>query len=252
MVNIAHFIKLFGIGKKDLSLEKFQKIINYNFKDTKLLRAALTHDSYYRAMETEPQEYSVYERMEFLGDSILGLVVAEHLYDEFPDKPEGFLSKTLSSIVSEKYLTKKASEFKLPEFIILSEIEERNGGREKKSIIADTVESVICAIYFDSGMKNAEKFIKEFLLKGYKTHLLSDDFINYKSILQEYCQERYHETPFYKLISETGPDHNKSFFVNVTINNEECGEGIGFSKKEAQQHAAQDACSKLKIKAKLE
>ena len=242
-----------GFEKK---LVKFQKLINYKFKDIDLLKTALIHDSYYRGSghvsENGKSEgnstYSLFERMEFFGDSVLGLVVCEHLYKIFPHKTEGFLSKMKSDIVSEKYLALKAQNFQLHDFIILSEVEAKNGGRERKSIIADTVEALICAIYLDSGLANARVFIKSFILTGFQKTLLIEDLINYKSILQEYCQAKYQKTPFYHLVSSYGPDHHKVFKMIVYLNDKKCGMGEGPNKKDAQQKAAQNACKELGIK----
>jgi ribonuclease-3 len=257
-------------------LEKFQRIIKYRFKDIEHLKKALIHDSYYRVGDystyynrtnrkrpntqtpekitpddiprTSPNTYSPYERMEFLGDSVLGLIVAQHLYRIYPKKSEGFLSKVKSNIVSEKFLSLKAMQFNLQDFIILGDMEEKNGGRDRKSIIADTVEAVICAIYLDGGLEFAETFIRNFLLNGFERELLDDDLINYKSILQEYCQSKYQKTPYYHLISETGPDHFKNFKMVVYINDQKFGVGEGSNKKEAQQRAAKNACQKLNLK----
>ena len=245
------------ISSFEKKLDKFQKIINYRFKNIELLKTALTHDSYHRGndflAQDEPKSnsqmnYSLYERMEFLGDSVLGLVVCEHLFKLFPHKTEGFLSKMKSDIVSEKFLAMKAQNFYLQDYIILSDVEIKNGGRERKSIIADTVEAIICAIYIDSGLANARVFIKSFILTGFQKTLLNEDLINYKSMLQEYCQAKYQKTPFYHLVSSSGPDHHKVFKMIVYLNDQKCGAGEGPNKKDAQQKAAQNACKELGIK----
>lgn len=228
-------------------LEDFQKIINYKFKNIELLKASLTHDSFSKKRESELNANSPYERMEFLGDTVLGLVVAEHLFSLFPDKAEGYLSKLKSNIVSEKFLALKASDLKLGDFIFMSEEEDKNGGRERKSIVSDTMEALICAIYLDGGLTKARKFITTFIVKGFETQVLSEELINYKSILQEYSQAKYQITPVYELISETGPDHLKTFIMEVFVNSKKCGTGEGPNKKEAQQKAAQDACRKLEL-----
>jgi ribonuclease-3 len=224
-----------------------QRIISYRFKDVELLKTALIHDSYLRSIEPESTETSEYERMEFLGDSVLGLIVAQYLFQKYPNQPEGFLSKLKSHIVCEKFLAVKAKDFHLPDNIILSDNEIKMGGRERKSTISDTVESLICAIYLDGGLQEAKKFVTTFIIKGHEKQLQSNEMINHKSILQEYCQAKYQKTPYYHLESESGPDHNKQFFMNVFINDEMCGTGTGQSKKEAQQKAASDACENLCI-----
>ena len=231
-----------------LKLVELQNLIGYKFKNIYLLKAALTHDSLNPSYEEDAEGDSNYERMEFLGDAVLGLVVCEHLFNLFPDKAEGDLSKIKSSIVSEKYLAMKANDIKLSDFILMSEKEDRNGGRERKSIVSDTVESVICAIYLDGGLKKAKTFVTDFIIKGFELHVLSKDLINYKSILQEYSQALYQKPPDYELISEIGPDHSKTFKMEVYVNTKLYGVGEGLNKKEAQQQAAQDACKKLKLK----
>ena len=232
------------LRKKLLNL---QKRINYKFHNIHLLKAALTHDSLISSSEEDEGVDTNYERMEFLGDSVLGLVVCEHLFHLFPEHDEGELSKIKSSVVSEKYLALKANDIKLSEYVLMSEKEDRNGGRERKSIIADTMESLICAIYLDGGFKKAKKFIYVFVLKGFEKQVLSNELINFKSILQEYSQALYQQIPDYRMISANGPDHRKMFIMDVYINDTLCGSGRGLNKKEAQQKAARDACRKLKL-----
>ena len=235
-------------GEVERKLLEIQKIIGYQFQNILLLKAALTHDSLCSAHEAGVDGDANYERMEFLGDAVLGLVVCEHLFNLFPEKNEGDLSKLKSNIVSEKYLALKANAIKLHEYIFMSEKEDKNGGRGRKSIISDTVESIICAIYIDGGIKKAKRFITNFILVDFEKQVLLKDLINYKSILQEYTQALYQKTPEYKIVSEAGPDHHKIFKVEVYINDELQGQGEGLNKKDAQQKAAQDACKKLKLK----
>jgi ribonuclease-3 len=231
----------------DAKLDTFQKKIKYKFNHPKLLLAALTHNSYFYTNGTEHTEQSPYERMEFLGDAVLGLVVTEFLFSLYPDKDEGFLSKLKSNIVSEKYLAVKSIDFELGTYVMISEKEIRNGGRERKSILSNTVEALICAIYLDSGLEEARKFITTFIIDGFQEQVLVNSFVNFKSILQEYTQAKYQLTPEYKLISETGPDHLKTFKMKVFVNEKECGSGEGPNKKEAHQRAAEDACKNLKL-----
>ena len=228
-------------------LALFQKLINYKFKKLSLLKSALTHDSIYYNEDGEININSNYERLEFLGDAVLGLIVCQHIYKVFPEKNEGDLSKLKSSIVSEKFLSLKAANFRLSEFIFMSEKEERNGGRNKKSIIADTTESVICAIYLDGGIKKATKFVKRFILSDFERQVLHRDMINYKSILQEYAQERFKTIPDYKMNSAAGPEHRKLFKITVFVNAQQVGSGEALNKKEAQQKAAYDACKRLEL-----
>jgi len=239
--------KDYKIPDLEKKLEEFQKRINYKFDNVKLLKASLTHNSFFYNYETETDINSPYERMAFLGDAVLALVSAEHLFGLFPDKDEGFLSKLKSNIVSEKYLALKANDLDLGTYIIMSEKEDKNGGRERKSILSDTMEALICAIYFDGGLSKARAFISNFIIKGFEEQVLANELINYKSILQEYSQAKYQKTPQYTLLSETGPDHLKNFRMAVDINSEQRGIGEGPNKKEAQQRAAEDACKQLKL-----
>jgi ribonuclease-3 len=186
--------------------------------------------------------------MEFLGDSVLGLVIAQELFVLFPQKQEGNLSKLKSKIVSEKFLTMRSKELELGEFILLSSEEARSGGREKPSIVSDSMESLICAIYLDGGMTAARRFIKKFILNKFENYVNREELINFKSILQEYTQGKFQKPPIYRVVSEDGPDHQKEFLVEVYINDVSFGRGIGGNKKGAQQQAAKVACEKLKIK----
>jgi ribonuclease-3 len=238
----------YEIPNLQTKMTEFQSIIKYKFKNEQLLIASLTHDSFSKRKDNENfQSNSPYERMEFMGDAVLGLIVAEHLFSKYPDKAEGFLSKLKSNIVSEKFLALKALDFNLGNYVLISDEEEKNGGRERKSILADTMEALICSIYLDGGLSKARKFITSFIIKGFEKQVLSEDLINYKSILQEYSQAKYQTTPIYELISETGPDHLKTFVMEVFVNSKKYGKGEGPNKKEAQQKAAQDACKRLKL-----
>jgi len=228
-------------------LKKLEEQINYSFKNKKLLWTALTHDSFIRKSEHENGASSPYERMEFLGDSVLGLIVAEHLFARFPDKDEGDLSKEKSNIVCEKFLALKAMNIHLGEYIKMSEEERRNGGEGRKSIIADTMEALICGIYLDGGIEAARDFVHEFIIKDYEKEMFSVDLTNYKSILQEFTQAKYQCVPKYLLKDETGPDHQKVFMMEVYIMSKKYGEGNGPNKKEAQQKAALYACKRLNI-----
>lgn len=247
---IDHFIKVdkTNIAGWDRLLEELQTKIDYRFKNTILLKNALTHDSYYKKEERGNTQLSPFERMEFLGDSVLGLVVAQELFVLFPNKQEGNLSKLKSKIVSEKFLTMRSNELNLGDFILLSSEEARSGGREKPSIVSDSMESLICAIYLDGGMTAARRFIKKFILNKFENYVNREELINFKSILQEYTQAKFQKPPVYKVVSEEGPDHQKEFLVEVFINGNSFGTGSGANKKGAQQQAAKVACDSLKIK----
>lgn len=228
-------------------LNLFMSKINFEFKNTALLNAALTHDSFLKKFDTDNLIISPNERMEFLGDSVLGLIVAEFLFGHFPEKTEGDLSKYKSNIVSEKFLASKALQIQLGDFILMSEEEKRNGGKERKSILADVMEALICAIYLDAGLSRARHFIHSHIVAGFEKEIIAIDMVNYKSILQEYSQAKYQSTPIYQQISESGPDHQKIFTMDVYVNNEMLGTGIGPNKKEAQQKAAYNACKNLNL-----
>ena len=247
---IDHFIKVDKTNFEgwDRKLDELQAKIEYKFKNTILLKNALTHDSYYKKEERANTSLSPFERMEFLGDSVLGLVIAQELFVLFPQKQEGNLSKLKSKIVSEKFLTLRSNELDLGEYLLLSSEEAKSGGRLKPSIVSDSMESLICAIYLDGGMTVARKFIKKFILNKFENYVNREELINYKSILQEYTQGKFQKPPMYKVVSENGPDHQKEFLVEVFINETSFGNGMGANKKSAQQQAAKEACDKLKIK----
>jgi len=185
--------------------------------------------------------------MEFLGDSIIGFVASEYLFAEFPEYTEGELSKLKSKIVSRKFMAIKAAELELGEYLFLSSEAIASGGKKLESILANSMESLLCAIYIDSGIPAAKKFITDFLLTNYQEYTSQGDLVNYKSILQEYTQSQFQNVPQYKIIKEVGPDHEKIFTIEVAINNEIVGTGNGKNKKSAQQDAARNACKKLKI-----
>ncbi len=227
------------------AVRALQKKIGYSFRNMGLLRAALMHLSYFRRFEENTKAVSPFERMEFLGDSILGLTVAEELFLTYPDRPEGDLSKLKAKIVSETFLALKAAELGLGSCLLLSDEEERDGGRNRSSIVSDAMESLICAIYLDSDLTRAKRFIKRFIIKDYEQAVKLVSLTNFKSILQEHTQSRFQNTPDYVVASESGPDHRKTFCVDVLINGEKQGSGKGGSKKQAEQSAARDACRHL-------
>ncbi|MCD4828134.1 MAG: ribonuclease III [Candidatus Cloacimonetes bacterium] len=228
--------------------QAFQARIGYTFDNVSLLHAAMTHLSHFRRQAENAHSTSAFERMEFLGDSILGLVVAEELFMRYPDSPEGKLSKLKSKIVSETFLALKASDINLGQCLLLSGEEDRAGGRNRSSILSDAMESLICAIYLDSNLTRVRRFIKNHILKDFETAVTHVSLINFKSILQEFTQSRYQNTPEYVVTHESGPDHRKTFTVEALINDERQGSGRGSSKKLAEQSAARDACRQLKLK----
>ncbi len=233
--------------KWEKSLLQLQKRIDYNFNDPTLLHAALTHKSYLRRRYDDHKAPSPFERMEFLGDSILGFIVSKELFTRHPEEQEGKLSKLKSKIVSETYLTLKANAIDLGKFVLLSPEEQQSGGATKASILSDTMEAMICAIYLDSGIAAAGRFIKQHIMVDYEATVTRDELVNYKSILQEYMQGKNQEPPKYVTIAEEGPEHNKTFVVEVRLGSKLLGTGKGSTKKNAHQEAARLACQKLGV-----
>ncbi len=187
------------------------------------------------------------EQLEFLGDAILDLIVAEHLFLTYPDKPEGDLSKLKSMLVSGKSLQDIAESMDLGSYIVMSDNEARNGGRKRGSILEDTFEAVIAAIYLDGGYREAHKYISHFVLDKIDDLVEKNVDINYKSQLLEYAQSQSMETPLYEVVSESGPDHAKQFEIEVFLSGKLVGRGKGKSKKAAQQNAAQESIVTLNI-----
>ena len=215
--------------------------IGYGFQNPELLQTALTHSSYANEKHGGCQSY---ERLEFLGDSILGFTAAAFLYAHEPSLPEGSMTRLRAELVCEGSLHQTALALDLGPYMRLGRGEERSGGRERPSILADMVEAIIAAIYLDAGMEQARRFILEKILSGAEIddqHRSGD----YKTALQELVQRKADQHIHYELIGETGPDHNKRFTFRVTINGENAGEGTGRTKKEAEQMAARRALETL-------
>ena len=231
--------------KKEYSLLGIlEKSIDYKFKDLLLLKEALTHSSYCKKTKIEVRNN---QRMEFLGDSVLELIVNEYIYRKLPTFSEGKMTKVKSVIVSKPILAKWANSIFLGKYIILGKGEDLTGGREKSSILAGCFEALLGAIYLDGGMRKSKKYILRFL-KEELLRVIEKDFIrNYKSLLQEISQKEYKCLPKYELIKENGPDHKKMFCVNVKIKEKIYGTGFGDNKKEAEQNAAKDTLKKLKM-----
>lgn len=216
--------------------EEFEEIIGYTFKNKELIEQALSHSSY---ANEKKRPGGSNERLEFLGDSVLSIVVSDYLYKNL-NVAEGDLTKLRASLVCEKSLFVFAQEIHLGEFILLGKGEENTGGRERPSILADAFEAVIAAIYLDGGMEAAARHILRFMpedIKRTKKPVLSD----FKTLLQEVVQKNPEEKVEYVLIGEEGPDHNKRFVVEVCLNSQVIGKGKGKSKKEAEQLAAKEA-----------
>lgn len=217
---------------------ELEKKIGYTFKNKKFLKIALTHSSY--ANESGGR-LSSYERLEFLGDSILGVITSDYIFKNFPKYPEGDLTKLRASLVCEKQLCVFSRELGIGEYVKLSRGEIHCNGQDRPSILADVFEAICAAIYLDSGgFEEASKFILRFIIPAIK-HPLIAEIQDYKTILQEVVQKNPEETIEYVMVKETGPDHDKRFTMEVRINNNSVGVGTGKSKKEAEQHAAREA-----------
>ena len=222
-------------------IKELETAIGYRFDNISLLQNALAHSSY--ANERWHNSLMSNERLEFLGDSILGMLVAEHLYRTFPDRPEGELTRMRADMVCERALAVIAHQIGLGEHLLLGKGEEQGGGRSRDSILADAVESVIAACFLDGGMPAAKQFVEHFVLTRVPVSKLHNT--DYKTALQELVQQKKNQTIAYVLVDETGPDHDKQFTVELTINGEPVGKGVGTSKKRAEQDAARAAFEKL-------
>ncbi len=222
-------------------IKDLEEEIGYHFHNISLLQNALTHSSY--ANERWHNSLLSNERLEFLGDSILGMLVAEYLYRNFPDRPEGELTRMRADMVCEKTLAGVAEKIQLGRHLLLGHGEEQGGGRTRESILADAVESVIAASFLDGGTEAALHFIQTFILVEVPVSQLHN--MDYKTKLQELVQQKKNQVLTYQLTGETGPDHDKHFEVAVDLNGAEVGRGAGRSKKRAEQEAARIAIAHL-------
>lgn len=222
-------------------LSELEAGLGYTFRDKSILENALTHSSY--ANENRERGLRDNERLEFLGDSILGFVVADYLYRSFPDRPEGELTRIRADLVCEKNLARAAGTIRLGSFLLLGHGEEHGGGRKRDSIVSDAMESVIAASYMDGGFSAAKEIIDRLILcdvPAGKPHNF-----DYKTALQELVQRKKDQVLRYEPIGESGPDHDKKFEVEVLLNGKPCGKGSGSSKKRAEQAAAAAAIDAL-------
>ena len=224
-------------------MKTLEEKLGYTFQNQKLLENALTHSS---CANESRGRLSSNERLEFLGDSILGMVVADHLYRNHPDLPEGELTRTRAALVCEESLVEVAQELGLGEYLRLGKGEEAGGGRQRPSIRADAVEAVLAAVYLDGGIGSARKIIQKYILSREVAGLTKPH--DYKTALQELVQRESGQVLRYRLTGEEGPDHNKRFFVAVELNGNCVGSGTGRSKKEAEQMAAKAAIEALELK----
>lgn len=222
-------------------MEQLQNNLGYHFKNPALLARALTHSSYANERHVDTGDN---ERLEFLGDSVLGFITAEYLFANHRDFPEGELTKLRAYAVCEKSLFSYAEEIGLGNYLKLGKGEERTGGRERPSVLSDAFEAVIAAIYLDGGIDEAKKFVLRFVVPYVEA---KPTFKDYKTMLQEVVQKNQGETLEYVLVSETGPDHDKCFTVEVHLNSNVIGRGVGGSKKKAEQNAAKEALELMGI-----
>lgn len=223
-------------------MTELEKKLGYTFKNPAYLTTALTHSSY--ANENK-REGECNERLEFLGDAVLGLIVARYLYAKTPAMPEGKMTRLRADLVCERNLDVVASKLDLGSFLRLGKGEEQGGGRTRPSIIADAVEATLAAIFLDGGMGEAEKFVNKFIISAYEAgeNALDRD---YKTDLQELVQRKSGQVLSYTLVGEAGPDHAKTFTIAVLLNGEELGTGTGRTKKTAEQLAAKSALERLR------
>jgi ribonuclease-3 len=214
-----------------------ERALNYKFKRDDLITEALTHKSYKKAYNNE--------RLEFLGDAVLDLIVGEYLFNRFPKENEGLLSKIRASLVNEKGFAKLARDINLGDCLLISPAEENNLGRTKPSLLSNAFEAVIGAIYLESGLDTASKIAIRLIEAGYESIDLNSLSKDFKTTLQELTQAQFGETPTYKMVRSFGPDHKKEFEISIELQHKVIASAIGRSKKEAQQRAAGIALKKL-------
>lgn len=213
--------------------------IGYTFKNHQLMALAFVH----RSFINENRNITFHnERLEFLGDSILGLLIADHLYQHLPETPEGELSYLRSRLVEASSCVSFIQKLKIEEYLLLGKGERLNDGRGRDTILADLFEALIGAIYLDGGIESAKAFLFNNFIQEINS-ILAKPLRNWKALLQDFCQKQFQQTPTYSVLKECGPDHKKEFEISVSIKNKVLGKGMGSSKKEAQQAAAENALS---------
>jgi ribonuclease-3 len=251
-LHLISFLKrLFPQKERFKRYSELEHRLGYRFKNLQLLDRALTHRSYIHAPENNPtgspqdESLSANERLEFLGDSVLGMVTSQFLYENFPDKSEGDLTKLKGTLVSEATISRIARSIPLGKYLNLSEEEDKSGGRQRTSIIADGYEAVIGAIYLDGGLAPARRVIENQILKRCLELASDKTFYNYKGELLEYMQALGLGMPRYEILVEEGPDHQKKFTIAVLTKGRRMGKGEGLTKKEAEQKAAKMALENI-------
>jgi ribonuclease-3 len=231
-----------GADKKGSDLKELQQLIGCPIRNHELFQQAMRHRSF---LQHAPQTAESNERLEFLGDSILNLIVGEYLYHRFPDAPEGELTKIRSRLVNRKALAAYAKAIRLANFILMSPSAAQSIRRGYDTINADTFEALIAAIYIDGGIDKARRFVERRVLAALKEGAVATEDENYKSMLLEYAQSKGLGIPRYTIVREEGPDHDRTFTVDVFLNNVRRGSGAGKNKKEAEQSAARQALNNL-------
>ena len=226
-------------------LKQFSKKLHVPLGDGQLLNEALTHKSYTHERKMNPSYNN--EKLEFLGDSVLGLVVSQHVFETYPGVTEGGLSKVKSVVVSAQVLSEKAGNFGLGDYILIGKGEEKSGGRARTSLLADALEAVIGAVYLESGLAAAKKLVLSLLQDDVDKVFSGRIEKDYKTLLQEHFQKTQKTAPRYEITQEWGPDHNRSFEAACMVNGKTLATGIGKNKKEAEQQAAQETINRLKI-----
>jgi len=221
-----------------------EKQLGYAFKDKKLLFLAFIHRSFYNENRELVQEHN--ERLEFLGDSVLGLIVSDYLYHHLPRQPEGALSQLRANLVEASTCSHFLQKLGLAQNVLLGKGERLNAGRGRETILADLFEALIGAVYIDGGIEGARTVFWSHFSQEIQV-ILQKPGRNWKAELQDYSQKKYQKPPIYKVEKETGPDHSKVFYVIAYLDEKEVGKGVGTSKKEAEQSAAQEALRKLNV-----
>ena len=220
-----------------------EKTIGYIFKNRKLLHTALTHSSYSNEKRAHGDKESCNERLEFLGDSVLSLIVSDYIFSVYPDMPEGELSKVRAGTICEKALAEFARNIKLGDYLFLGRGEELTNGRKRPSILADAFEALLASIYLDGSIDDVKRFLLPFIKREIKSILESGHTADYKSILQQIVQQEKGELLEYVLVEESGPAHKRIFTVEARLNNNVVGVGTAGNKREAEQIAAREALS---------
>ncbi len=239
-------VKLFKRAPSKPSHTELERVLGYRFQNHALLVLALSHRSYVNSQNSEIKTKSESnERLEFLGDSVLNVVVTDFLFHEYPDREEGRMSKMKSLVVSSKVLGLCADKWHLGDFILLSRSEEKSGGRNRLSILADAYEAIVGAVYLDGGLEAARKLIHGSLMTIMDSVLDDEELANYKSKLLEYTQSLGSGIPAYEVVEESGPEHQKSFVIGVFVQGKEWGQGRGNTKKSAEQAGARIALANM-------